>query len=137
VKRMKAVVDTNVIIYDYVVDSERHKEAERLLDALDKWIIPVIVVHELFWFFKGLSLDAKIEDIEAYIRHEKAEVVCDCESNVAMALDILRKEKLSISRYKDMVILSHAAMGKYPIATFDIRLSKVARRLGVETVPLK
>ncbi len=50
----KAIVDTNVIIYDYVEDSEYHKEAEAILDSLSKWIIPVIVIHELVWFLKGI-----------------------------------------------------------------------------------
>jgi len=43
---MKAIIDTNVIIYDYIEDSEHHKEAEAILDSLDKWVTPVIVTHK-------------------------------------------------------------------------------------------
>jgi len=33
---MRAVIDTNVLIYDLVEDSEFHKEAEKLLDSLEE-----------------------------------------------------------------------------------------------------
>ncbi len=59
----KAIVDTSVIIYDYVEDSEYHKRAEELLDSLDRWVIPVIVVHEIMSFLKGMKLEDKVDDV--------------------------------------------------------------------------
>ena len=47
---MKAVIDTNILIYDLVEDSELHKEAEELLDSLEEWLIPSLVIHEFTWF---------------------------------------------------------------------------------------
>ena len=128
------MIDTNVLIYDYVEDSEYHKRAEEILDSLDKWVIPVIVIHEFVWFLKGMKLEDRLQDVVSYIRHEKAEVVCDCIENVYDAIDILMKEKLSLSNYKDMVILSHAIRGKYPLVTFDKRLTKIAQRYGVKVI---
>jgi predicted nucleic acid-binding protein len=29
-----------------------HEEAEALLDSLDVWHMPSVVIHELVWFFK-------------------------------------------------------------------------------------
>jgi hypothetical protein len=93
VERMKkAVIDTNVLIYDYVEDSERHKEAEEILDSLEKWIIPTIVIHEVIWFLKGIGLDSRLDDVIAYIQHQKAEIVCDCENNLNKVIEILKKK---------------------------------------------
>lgn len=50
--RREAVVDTNAIIYYVVEDSPMHVEAETLLDGLDVWHMPTVVIHELIWFFK-------------------------------------------------------------------------------------
>jgi predicted nucleic acid-binding protein len=35
-----------------VEDSPMHEEAETLLDSLDVWHMPTVVIHELVWFFK-------------------------------------------------------------------------------------
>jgi len=43
---MKALIDTNVLVYDTFEDSIYHAEAKKLLDSLDRWIIPSIVIHE-------------------------------------------------------------------------------------------
>ncbi len=53
----RAVIDTNVIIYDYVEDSELHGRAEEILDSLDKWVIPAVVFYEFVWFLKGMGLE--------------------------------------------------------------------------------
>jgi predicted nucleic acid-binding protein len=131
---MKAIIDTNVIIYDYIEDSEHHKEAEAILDSLDKWVIPVIVIHELAWFLKGMKLEGKLNDIMAYIQHKKTEITCDCGSNVNRAIEIIGKEKLPLSNHKDMMILSHAILENHPIATFDKKLSKIAKKYGVAVI---
>jgi len=47
---MKAVIDTNILIYDLVEDSEFHKEAGELLDSLEEWLIPSLVIHEFTGF---------------------------------------------------------------------------------------
>ena len=78
----RAVVDTNVIIYDYVKDSELHSRAEEILNSLDKWVIPAIVVYEFVWFLKGMGLEGMLRDVLEYIRDEKAEVVCDFPENL-------------------------------------------------------
>ena len=130
----RAVVDTNVIIYDYVEDSELHGRAEEILDSLDKWVVPAIVVYEFVWFLKGMGLDKSLQDVLQYLNNEKAEVICDCPEDLTYAAEVLMKEGLPLSNYKDMVILSHAVREKLPLATFDKKLAKVARKYGVEVV---
>ena len=93
----RAIIDTNVIIYDYVEDSQYHKRAEEILDSLNKWVIPTIVIHELVWFLK--DMEDRINDVLAYVRNEKAEVVCDSVNNIVDSLEMLIREKLPLADY--------------------------------------
>ncbi|EZQ01642.1 twitching motility protein PilT [Candidatus Acidianus copahuensis] len=132
---MKAVVDTNVIIFDLFEDSEYHKEASELLDKLEGWVIPDIVIHELVWFFKGLNVSLDYYTyLSSYVNDPKAEISCSSRDDIVDALNILRKEDLSLSRYNGLVIMIHALRRKLPIATFDKRLRSVSRKYGVITL---
>ncbi|MGC9104480.1 MAG: PIN domain-containing protein [Candidatus Methanodesulfokora sp.] len=50
------MIDTNILIYDTFEDSLHHKKAAELLDELDRWLIPLIVLYEFVWFLRGLSV---------------------------------------------------------------------------------
>lgn len=43
---LEAVIDTNVLVCDTFEDSIHHEGAARLLDSLDHWLIPPIVIYE-------------------------------------------------------------------------------------------
>jgi len=130
---MRAVIDTNVLIYDLVEDSEFHKEAEKLLDSLEEWLIPSIVIHELAWFLRANEID-NVEYVKSYVTNERAKILCDSDDVIGRALEILIKERLSLSRYNDVVILAHAIENESPLATKDKALKGLARRHGVEVI---
>ncbi|MCI4455182.1 MAG: PIN domain-containing protein [Sulfolobus sp.] len=130
---MRAVIDTNILIYDLVEDSEFHKEAEKLLDSLEEWLIPSIVIHEFVWFLRANEID-NVEYVKSYVNNEKAKILCDNDDVIGRALEILIKERLSLSRYNDVVILAHAIVNKLPLATKDKALKGLARRHGVEVI---
>ena len=133
---MKAVIDTNVLVYDTFEDSIYHEKAKKLLDSLDKWVLPLLVVHEYVWVLK--SLDVGIEDtiykVEEYVRHHKTELTAESPEDVLRGLEIILKEGLSMSRYNDKVILSVAArVGT--LATFDEKLRKQATVAKLNVLP--
>jgi predicted nucleic acid-binding protein len=68
------VVDTNVLVYDTFEDSLYHEAAARLLDSLDRWLIPLIVVYEYVWVLKGLNVEpAHVrEKLLEYLTEEKS-----------------------------------------------------------------
>jgi predicted nucleic acid-binding protein len=45
------------LIFDTVEDSEKHVQAENLLDSLDRLLIPPLVLYEYIWFFKRQGLE--------------------------------------------------------------------------------
>ena len=130
---MRAVIDTNILIYDLVEDSEFHKEAEKLLDSLEEWLIPSIVVHEFVWFLRANEID-NVEYVRSYVTNEKAKILCDDDDVIGRALEILIRERLSSSRYNDVVILAHAIESESPLATKDKALKDLARGHGVEVI---
>ncbi len=133
----KAVIDTNVIIYDVFEDSLYHKEASSILNLLEIWIIPTIVIHEFIWFLKGLGLGIKesYEIILQYINNEKSIIKPISSYHIREALNTILVENTSLSKYNDKLILTTAIEEKTPIATFDKKLRSQAKRLGVRVIP--
>jgi len=72
--------------------------------------------------------------VRSYLTNEKAEVLCDDDEVIGRALEILIRERLSLSRYNDVVILAHAIESESPLATKDKALKGLARRRGVEVI---
>jgi len=134
---VRAVIDTNVLIYDTFEDSIYHTEAKNLLDKLDEWIIPAIVVHEYVWVLKslGIAVEDVLYKIDEYLTHHKTKLMRESEKVVLSALNIIVKERINLSRYNDKVILSLAVEEGVPLATFDERLRKQAANIGIMTLP--
>lgn len=72
--------------------------------------------------------------MRSYVTNERAKVLCDDDEVVGRALEILIKERLSLSRYNDVVILAHAIESDSPLATKDKALKGLARGHGVEVI---
>ncbi len=134
---MRAVLDTNVLVYDTFEDSIFHVEARRLLDSLDAWVIPIIVLYEYVWLMRGLDVDLAdvVEKVWEYAWDHRARVVSGGREAVRWALAILREEGRPLSRFNDKVVLAVAQSEDLPIASFDERLRRQAKRLGLEVLP--
>ena len=133
----KAVVDTNVLIYDLFEDSVYHDEASELLDTLSLWVIPSIVIHELVWFLKGLNIDRQlaINALSQYVKHHKTRIVSIKGDDITSALDIIKQEGISLSRYNDKLILAITFRLRIPLASFDERLRREAMKRGITIIP--
>jgi len=133
----EAVIDTNVLVYDTFEDSLYHEAAARLLDDLDRWLIPLIVVYEYVCFLKGLNVrpaDAKDKLLE-YITGEKCLLVREGVDEVRWAVSRIAEEGLSLARFNDEVVLSVAIRRGASLASFDAKLRKQAEKLGVNVLP--
>lgn len=134
---MRAVVDTNVLIYDTFEDSIYHEEAKNILNSLKEWIIPTIVLHEYVWALKSLKIDVKtvLEKVEEYVYHVKTKTVYETQDDVIYSLKTILHDRLSLLRYNDMVILSIAIRLRTPLATFDKKLRTQAEKTNVKVLP--
>ncbi|QDA31264.1 PIN domain-containing protein [Thermococcus indicus] len=133
---MHGVIDTNVLIHDTFEDSEFHSEAEDVLESLDTWYIPAIVLQEFVWFFKnnGFSVDETWEVLKGYLDDPRFRGLNDNPQIVKKAFEILKVEKLPLSRFNDAMILAHA-LEKGVLVTFDSKFRKLAGRMGVKVLP--
>lgn len=133
---MKAVIDTNVLIYDTFRDAVYHDKARTILDRLEKWIIPLIVIYEYIWFMKGLGIDVEsaVEKVKEFLLHPKTQLVTEGTGDLLKALNLISSEKLSLSRFNDKVILA-IALRAGCIATFDEKLRRQASAMGLSVLP--
>ncbi len=133
---MKALIDTNVLVYDTFEDSIYHAEAKKLLDSLDEWIIPSIVVHEYVWVMRALKLEVGevAYKVEEYLQHHKAGLVNEMSGDIRRALSLIEKEGLNLSQYNDKIILS-LALKVGSLATFDRKLRKQALTRRIQILP--
>jgi len=134
---MSAVVDTNILVYDTFEDTRFYEYARRLLDDLEEWVIPLIVVYEYVWVLRELGVDlVDVEDkLKDYVLNPKARVVPEDLDCILEAFYRIREENLGLSRLNDKVILLLAKKLDYSLATFDKKLRNQARKMDVEVLP--
>ncbi len=124
--RREAVVDTNAIIYYVVEDSPMHVEAEALLDGLDVWHMPAVVIHELVWFFKKTAPEEGGGVLRALLEYEKAVIHCEDAATLAVGA--------GLTHYNDSVMILTARKLGLPLVTFDARMAKRAKAYGVSVL---
>lgn len=129
---MSAVVDTNVLIFDTFEDSEYHTEAKKLLDSLERWILPSIVFHEYVWFMKAEKLDLRFsqEKVTEYLTHAKTSPVPTQVDDILFSIQRIEEYR----DYNDFLILSAAKRMGHTLLTFDEALKRHANRHGVRTI---
>jgi len=134
---MEAVIDTNALVYDYVEDSQFHKEASEALEKLDRWLVPSVVLEEFVFVMKK----ARLED--GLLRHKVEELLRDRKTiftplravDVTGAMRLLSSEKKSLLKFNDKVILAVASRRKAPLLTFDTELRAQSKRFGAKVMP--
>lgn len=129
---MSAVVDTNVLIFDSFEDSKLHTEAKKLLDSLERWILPSIVFLEYVWFMKGEKLDLSFskEKVIEYLTHAKTKPIPIQVDDILFSTQKIEEYR----DYNDFLILSTAKRMGHPLLTFDETLKRHAKRHGVRTL---
>ena len=136
---MHGVIDTNVLIYDTFSDNPLHGEARNLLDSLDAWYIPPLVLQEYLWFFRkeGIPLQTAKRMIESYLSDPRFRGLKMGPRNITRALELLEESNRSLSHLNDAILLSHAVEKGYPLATFDLKLRKLALKVGIDVLPTR
>jgi len=126
------VIDTNVFIYATLRDSEFNSEARNLLTSLERWMVPSMVLYELYWFFReeDYSKEDIIKVVSSILNSPRAKVIGDSGKYTKRALELTKNPK----RFNDMIILATAEDFKR-LATYDKRLKKDAEKLGIKTLP--
>jgi len=126
------VIDTNVFIYAVLKDSEFNHEARTLLASLERWVVPSIVLYELYWFFRerDYTEDEIKSVISSILNNQRTRIIGDRGKHTKRALELTKNPK----RFNDMIILATAEDFR-KLATYDKKLKKDAEKLGIEVMP--
>ena len=128
-----AVVDTNVLLYSINRSSERYGEARKLIDSLDKVVLPAIVLYELVWNLAAAGVAPKEAEktLTKILLNERVSLIDD-RRYLIPAFDLFGN--LGLKHYNDSVILA-IAKDVGALATYDKKLRNRAEKLNVKLLP--
>lgn len=135
---MKLLLDTNVLIYDTVEDSEYHAIASEIIDKATQIYIPSIVIHEYIWvMLKLLQAPLNIVEIKLheYLDDPRTVYILESVDILTNALKMLAEDKQSVREVNDYIILSTVQKYGLILATFDEKLRKIAISRNMKVVP--
>jgi predicted nucleic acid-binding protein len=135
---MKLLLDTNVLIYDTVEDSEYHSIASEIIDRAVQIFIPSTVIHEYLWIMlKLLQVPLNIIEIKLrdYLDDPRTVYISEDIDVLINALNMLIEDKQDVKEINNYIILSTARKYNLMLATFDKRLRKIAINRNVKVIP--
>ncbi len=130
--------DTNVLVYETVEDSPHHVEAVNTLDSADIILLPALVVHEYVWVMirkLGVKPSIVTEKLREYLEDPRTDYTVEHPAALYQALRLLEEHGADPRELNDYIILATARYYGAILATFDEKLKRVARKVGVETAP--
>ena len=125
----RILIDTNVLVYSTFEDSERHKEAVKVLTENDV-VIPQIVIYEYIWVLAKLTNNAdlikqKLEELKDF------EIVKEEIEDIIKGVEMLKYDNKSLRMLNDYIILALAKRLNIGLATYDNNLIKAGIKNGV------
>ncbi|MEZ0346485.1 MAG: PIN domain-containing protein [Infirmifilum sp.] len=127
------ILDTNVLVYASLEDSEHHEEALALLNEEDA-TVPQIVVYEYLRVIAELTGDPGFVAAKA---RELAElqVLCEAPRVLRLGVELWAKQGAPLRDLNDYIILALALTYRADLATYDQALRRLAEKHGVKTRP--
>ncbi len=136
---MKVLVDTNVLVYDTVEDSEHHNDAVAIIDSATELVIPSIVIHEYIWVMArhlNINLNLIALKLREYLMDPpRVNYLLEDLSIYDRALNMMIEDRASTRDINDYLILSMAISENAVLATFDLDLARRAIKRNVRVVP--
>ncbi len=126
---MEAVIDTNVLIYEFIEDSEYHGTASKVLNKIDNIIIPEIVINEFIYVSSkiGVPFDTiKNKIIEIY-NSSQLDVI---EIKNDYIIDIINSSNniYEFKNFNDVIISFTSKIRNIQLFTFYINLQKYCNK---------
>ncbi len=135
---MKLLLDTNVLVYDTIEDSEYHNMAMRIIDTAKELFIPSIVIYEYIWVMLKLArvspsfVSLKIRE---YLEDPRTTCILEPMGALINALKMLERGEQNIREINDYIILATALHYNLILATFDKKLRRIAIKKGLKVIP--
>jgi predicted nucleic acid-binding protein len=124
--RKLVVVDTNVLIYDFISNSPYHEEARKKLEDLERIIlIPNILVE---FILVSLRLNINEEDVKKKVKEilNQSIVVRIHKS------DFLQAIRINIKEINDTILAIVAKRLNLPVFSYDEKVRSLCKELDVK-----
>lgn len=121
---MEGVVDTNILVASLVESDINHENAKSILNKLERWYLPTIVVHEFVWFLKSQKLNIGL--VLPFLLHEKSLIAEVKREDIIFAVEKCAKKPFN---YNDYLVASVALRLKKKLITFDEELERQFKKL--------
>lgn len=127
------ILDTNVLVYASIEDSEFHGESLSLLNEKDA-VVPQIVVYEFVRVIAELTRDplfvlTKVRELSEY------SILCEPPYAVQRGVELWAKHSAQARELNDFIILALALSLQGELATYDRKLRRLAEEQGVRVRP--
>lgn len=133
---MEYLVDTNILVYETVLDSIYHDEVAANLERLGRVYVPTLTLIELAIVLHRLRLNNEliIERIREIMTEDRYTLVDISAEDLENALSTLEKEGKGVSTLNDKIILSVAKRLRLGVYTYDKKLKKQCMQNNISTL---
>jgi len=133
---MDCVIDTNVLVYELLEDSEHHEKAKELLESVTGCLVPTTVIEEFVHVMNKLGISNNIikGKMEELLNAADIDVLPISVSNISDAIRLTAKYGLSFRDFNDQLIISAAKAENAQVMTFDLRMAAECSKEGVKTI---
>ena len=135
---MKALLDTNVLVYDTIENSQHHDRARELIDEMAEPIINSLSIIELCFVLPRYGIDnesVRIK-IDELLHSEYFTVSWVSGKYMEKASTFIVDKKLSFRDFNDWIIAFDAFSRNLPLVTFDKTLKMKCKKLDINVIEL-
>ena len=135
---MTVLVDTNVLVYDTIENSQYHDRAGELIDNSEDPIINSLSIVELGFVLPRYGIDNENVRMKIYelLHSDYFTVSWLSEKMMEKISSFMVENNLSFRDFNDWIIAYDAFSRNVPLATFDKILQKKCKKLGIQVIEI-
>ncbi len=132
----ECIVDTNILVYETIIDSEYHEKVNETLSKIDRVYVTVQTLLELSLVLKKLGIkdDLIVERLWEIILDDRYIVLDLTPDEISKALSILESEDKDVRDLIDKTLIAKSMKLDIPLYTFDEKLRRQCKKNGVKTI---
>ncbi len=130
---MNVQIDTNVLVYDTIENSQHHDSASELIDELEDPIINSPSIVELGFVLPryGIDNESVRMKIEELLHSDYFTVSWISGKMIEQVSAFMVENKLSFREFNDWIIAHDINSRNIPLVTFDRVLQRKCKKLGI------
>ena len=130
---MEYLVDTNILVYETILDSVYHEDVASNLERMGRVYVSTVTLIELAIVLWKLRLNNKliIDRLRELMTEDRYVLIDISIKDIGNAIETLEKEDVSISSLNDKIILSAAKRLNLGIYTYDKKLRKQCKQNNI------